>query len=135
MILVDTSVIIDYLKGTETSASRLFDDIIEREAVFSITALTFQEVLQGAKNKKEYTLLKDYLSNIPILYPDSNLSFYEDAAKLYYDCRKSGYSIRSTVDVIIAQIAIANNCPLLHSDRDFDYIAQVNNRLKILYIK
>jgi len=50
---------------------------------------------------------------------------------LNFVCRKSGITVRSTIDLLIAQIAIENNLFLLHSDKDFDFIASVIKELKI----
>lgn len=52
------------------------------------------------------------------------------AAKLYFKCRKKGITIRSTIDLLIAQTAIENDLYLLHDDNDFTLIAKVDQRLK-----
>jgi len=118
MYLVDTSVLIDFIKGTETVQSKKFEMILQEQVPFSISAFTYQEVLQGAKNEKEYDRLNDYLSTQKIIYPSKES--YEQAAKLFFICRKSGITIRSTIDLLIAVTAIENNFILLHSDRDFN---------------
>ena len=118
MYLVDTSVLIDFIKGTETVQSKKLEMILQEQIPFAISAFTYQEVLQGAKNEKEYDRLNDYLSTQKIIYPSKES--YEQAAKLFFTCRKSGITIRSTIDLLIAITAIENNFILLHSDRDFD---------------
>ena len=118
MYLVDTSVLIDFIKGTETVQSKKFELILQEQIPFAISAFTYQEVLQGAKNEKEYDRLNDYLSTQKIIYPSKKS--YEQAAKLFFTCRKSGITIRSTIDLLIAVTAIENNFILLHSDKDFD---------------
>jgi len=123
MYLVDTSVLIDFLKGSDTPQSKKFESILENKIPFGISAFTYQEVLQGAKDTKEYDKLNNYLSTQKIYYP-SNKS-YEKAAKLFFTCRKSGITIRSTIDTLIATSAIENNLILLHNDRDFDKMAEV----------
>ena len=124
MYLVDTSVLIDFIKGTETVQSKKFELILQEQIPFAISAFTYQEVLQGAKNEKEYERLNDYLSTQKIIYPSKES--YEAAAKLFFTCRKSGITIRSTVDLLIAVTAIENNYILLHSDRDFDNMLGVS---------
>jgi len=62
MILVDTSVLIDFLKGQTNEKIQLFDEILSRNIDFGFSSYTFQEVLQGAQNEKEYEQLHDYLS-------------------------------------------------------------------------
>jgi predicted nucleic acid-binding protein len=50
---------------------------------------------------------------------------YVDAARIYFDCRRKALTVRSSVDCLIAQVALDNRLALLHSDRDFDAIAKV----------
>jgi len=132
MILVDTSVLIDYLKGTENTKSELFQEILDRDLPFGITKLIFLEVLHGSKTEQELDLLKDYLISIPLYdlvnYEDS----YPRAALINITCRKTGITIRSTIDLLIAVTAIENDVGLLHNDRDFDNIASVIPELKIV---
>ena len=123
MYLVDTSVLIDFIKGIETVQSKKFESILQHQIPFGISAFTYQEVLQGAKNAKEYDKLNNYLSTQKIYYP-SNES-YEKAAKLFFKCRRSGLTIRSTIDTLIAITAIENDLILLHSDKDFDHMSRV----------
>jgi predicted nucleic acid-binding protein len=92
----------------------------------------YQEVLQGAKNEKEFELLKEYLNTIDIYDVCYGKKSYEDAAKLYIKCRKAGITPRSTIDLIIAQIAIDNNLLLFHNDNDFVQISQIASGLRLL---
>ncbi len=62
MILVDTSVLIDFFKGNSNRAVRDLKEILKRQIPFCISYVIYQEVLQGAKNKKEFDLLNEYLS-------------------------------------------------------------------------
>jgi predicted nucleic acid-binding protein len=128
MVLVDTSVLIHFLKGTDNDASRAFAGIPEGH--FCITPVVMQEVLQGAKTEHEFVILRDYLSTQLFCYPMHLLATYQDAAKLFFDARRLGVTIRSTLDCLIAQIAIENGVALLHDDRDFDALARVS-KLKI----
>jgi predicted nucleic acid-binding protein len=123
MYLVDTSVLIDFLKGVDTVKSRKFEEILQVQIPFAISVFTYQEVLQGARDTKEYDKLNNYLSTQNIIYPEKDC--YEKAAKLFFTCRKSGITIRSTIDTLIATTAIKNNLILLHSDKDFDNMAGV----------
>jgi len=123
MYLVDTSVLIDFLKGTDTPQSKKFENILQHQIPFGISAFTYQEVLQGARDTKEYDKLNSYLSTQKIYYPSKQS--YEEAAKLFFTCRKSGITIRSTIDTLIAIAVIENNLILLHSDKDFENMAGV----------
>jgi hypothetical protein len=125
MILVDTSVLIDFLKGLNTKAHRSFKTLLSQNIPFGITAITCQEILQGAKSEKEFTLLKSYLTSQRFYHPQSPVDSYVAAAKIYYTCRKKGITIRSTIDCLIAQITIEHDLLLLHNDADYGAIAKV----------
>lgn len=92
---------------------------------FGITPYTMQEVLQGAANKKEFELLKEYLSTQRFYYLKDQIESFVSAAKIYMECRKKGITIRSTIDCIIAQTAIEHDLMLLHNDRDFEAMARI----------
>ena len=130
MILVDTSVLIDFFRGGKNIAVDNFREILQGDFPFGITSVIFQEVLQGARDEKEYKILKKYLSTQRFFHPLDPVSSYENAARIYFNCRRKGITIRSTIDCLIAQIVLENNLFILHNDRDFDAIASVTN-LKI----
>ncbi len=130
MVLVDTSVFINYLKGIENFSTIKFDDIISKKIHFGINNFIYQEILQGSATEKEFKSLYKYLSNM-FFYSLKGKKSYSDAALLYYKCRKQGITIRSTIDLLTAQTAIENNLFLLHSDNDFTNIAKVTHDFKI----
>jgi len=119
MILTDTSVLIDYFRGVKNKSAEKFRKVLEQDIPFGITSFIFQELLQGAKTEKEYMLLKKYLSGQRFFQPKDPVNSYAQAAKIYFDCRKRGITIRSSIDCLIAQISIEHNLLLLHNDRDF----------------
>lgn len=123
MILVDTSVLIGFLRGSGGKKVDLFRQAIEREFPFGISALTYQEILQGAKDEKELALLEQYLGALKIYHLPQSTEFYTKASRLYYTLRRKGLTVRGTIDVLIAATAIANDLYLLHDDRDFDVMA------------
>jgi predicted nucleic acid-binding protein len=125
MILVDTSVLIDFFRGINNPAKVRFKSILEQDIPFGITALIYQEVLQGAKSEKEYADLNKYLSSQRFFHPKDPIETFAKAARLYFRCRKKGITIRSTVDCLIAQISIENELLLLHNDRGFEAMATV----------
>ena len=131
MILVDTSVLIDYLKGTENKFVSLFDEIIDKHIPYGICEFIYQEVLQGSKTIAEFSTLKEYFETIPFYYLSSGKESYEKAAYINFTCRRSGITIRNTIDLLIAQIVIENNLYLLHNDSDFTNIAKFVPELKI----
>ena len=131
MILVDTSVFIGYLKKQTGIPYKKMDYIIDNDIPFGICNYIYQELLQGTRNEKEYKLLKEYLNTIPFYDLRYGKQSFENAALTYSNCRKNGMTIRSTLDMIIAEIAIENNLYLLHDDADFTRISRVNKKLMI----
>jgi len=125
MILVDTSVLIDFFKGIKNVATNRFRTVLEQNIRFGISSFIYQEVLQGAKSEKEYKRLKRYLSTQRFYHPRDAIDSFESAARIYLECRKNGITVRSSVDCLIAQIAIENNLFLLHNDRDFEAMCTV----------
>jgi len=123
MVLVDTSVIIDWIRGGSSHATILLKGIFANKTPHGISILTYQEVLQGAKSSKEYRELQGYLSTQTIYTLPNDLEFYNKASYYNRMLRTKGITIRSTVDLLIAMTAIWNNIPLLHDDRDFEYFA------------
>ena len=119
MILVDTSVLIDLFKGNDNDAVRDFREIIQQQVPFGISSVIYQEVLQGARTRKEYDFLNEYLSTQRFFNPKDHLTSYAGAAEIYYNCRKNGVTIRSTIDCLIAQIALEHKLLLLHNDKNF----------------
>ena len=125
MILVDTSVLIGLFKGDDSPAVATFRDIIQQQMPFGITSVIYQEILQGAKSEKEYLILKKYLSTQRFFHPKDPIDSYAGAAHIFYSCRRKGITIRSTIDCLIAQIAIEHKLFLLHNDKDFTALAPV----------
>ena len=125
MILADTSVLIDFLKGNKTESGEKFKSILQQGIPFGINSFIFQEVLQGAKSEKEYRLLRQYLETQRFYHPKDPIDSFARAARIYFKCRRKGVTIRSTIDCIIAQTAMEYDLFLLHSDTDFDAMANV----------
>ena len=124
MVLVDTSVLINYFKGNDTPGTRHLEGLME--GAFCITPIILQELLQGSRDEQEFTTLKAYLHTQLFCFPLDPVTTHENAAKIFISARKRGVTIRSSIDCLIAQIAIENKIPLLHDDRDFDAIAKIS---------
>ena len=131
MILVDTSVLIGYFKGLSGAPYNLLDQIIEQNLSFGINNLIYQELLQGAKTEQEFNSLKEYLETLTFYNLHYGKESYCNVAKLYMQCRKKGVTVRSSIDLIIAETAIENGLYLLHNDNDFINIAKVIKTLKL----
>jgi len=132
VILVDTSVLVGYLKGSAGAVYDKLDEIIAAGAHFGINGFIYQEVLQGARDEREFALLDEYLSSLRFYSLLKGRASFESAARIYFLCRRSGVTVRSTVDLLIAQTAIENDLHLLHNDRDFLNIAKVLTDLKLI---
>lgn len=125
MILVDTSVLIPFLRGVDTAASQYFGRILAEDADFYLTPQVVQEVLQGARDEGEWRKLKRYLSAQSLRQGLDPLATHMEAARIDFDCRRKGLTVRSTFDCLIAQIALEHGLSLLHDDRDYVTIRQV----------
>jgi len=131
MILVDTSVLIALLKNVKNKATEKFEQVIKNKIPYGINFYIYQEILQGAKNEHEFKLLKEYLGSQKFYNLKNGQKSHEDAAKLYFTCRKAGYTVKSTIDLLIVQTAIENNLSLLHNDSDFINIAEIIGELQL----
>jgi len=130
MILIDTSVWIDLFRYRKTPPTNRLRMLLDEGRGFGVTPVIVQEILQGAADKREFTLLHNYFSTQRMLMPEDALHTHCAAARLYFDCRRRGFTPRSTIDCLIAQVALEHRVPLLHDDRDFDRIAKVAPQLK-----
>lgn len=117
MILVDTSVWIDFFNGEDTAETSILDTALGNEVV-AIGDLIALEILQGFRNDSDYATAKDTLSSLTI-YEMLGESAALRCADNYRALRKKGITIRKTADVIIATFCIDNGFPLLFSDKDF----------------
>ena len=117
MILVDSSVWIDYFNGTETRETDLLDDLLGVEPLL-IGDLILVEILQGFRDDGDYRRAKAALDRLlfePMLGREMALA----SAQNYRKLRALGVTVRKTVDVIIATFCVRGRHRLLHSDRDF----------------
>jgi len=132
MILVDTSVLIDKLRKIENPKTLLLDRLHDTGTPYGISMFTFHEILQGAKSENEFKKLYNYFSTQKLFSLPGTAEIYANSAKLYFDLRRKSLTIRNTIDVLIAFTAIHYDIPLLHNDRDFDFIAERVPELKII---
>lgn len=130
MILVDTSVWIDFLRGSDSRERHALHRLIEEEEDISVTEIILTEILQGIKEDKDFKRVKGYLLEFPVHKP-KGIETYLKAAGIYRDCRKKGKTVRKTIDCIIASICIENDLILFHKDNDFDIIEKCTG-LKVL---
>ena len=126
MILVDSSVLIDYLEGRDNAAVGRFSEVLDRGIPFGLSPFTVLEVLQGAASDKDFDTLRTYLGSQTHYLLTKGLDSYIAASKIFFDLRKKGMTVSGSVDCLIAQTAIEHGLPLLHNDSDFDRIARVS---------
>lgn len=126
MILVDSSVLIDYLEGRDGAAVTRFSEVLERGIPFGLSPLTVLEVLQGAATAKDFDRLRDYLGSQTLYGLRQGLDSYVAASKIFFDLRRKGLTVSGSMDCLIAQTAIEHGLSLLHSDSDFDRIAKIS---------
>ena len=129
MLLVDSSVWIDRSLRVETQGTRFVDERDGQEEI-AVTGIIYQEVLQGARSDRGFEALRDMLSTMVLLEP-RELSTYEIAAVLYRRARQAGFTIRKPNDCLIAAVALEHGALLVHNDRDFVALAQVEPALMI----
>ena len=122
MILVDTSVWIDYFNGNENNKTNALDSALI-DGTVAIGDIIFLEILQGFRHDKDYNKAKKSLSSLD-LYEMFGLSMVSRCADNYRALRKKGITVRKTTDVIIATFCIDNKLPWLYSDKDFDPFAK-----------
>jgi len=118
MIIVDTTVWIDYLGGFVNPDTTWLNPELTRERL-ALTDLILCEVLQGIQNDSEFHRVRSDLLEFEI-FDSGGLSLALASARNYRTLRKLGYTARKTVDYFIASFCLENSHTLLHRDRDFD---------------
>jgi hypothetical protein len=121
VILVDTSVWIDVFRDATGGKRQTLLDTLQGEEI-ALSRFCQLELLQGCRDEKEWSLLKPYLAGQE--YIEASTSTWEEAARIYFELRRNGLTVRSPIDCCIAQLAIENDLLLLHRDRDFNTIVK-----------
>lgn len=122
MILVDSSVWIDYFRGTITAQTEKLDTLLGRELLV-IGDLILTEVLQGFTNEREFNEVRKMLTSLTVVEL-GGLEIAVQAARNFRRLRATGVTSRKTIDTLIATWCIESEYHLLHSDRDFDPFAK-----------
>ena len=118
MILVDSSVWIDFFKGRQSGQTERLDSLLDSNEL-AIGDLIFTEVLQGCRIEKEFNQVRHLLGRLKLVVLGGS-DIAVSAAKNYVKLRQLGVTVRGTIDVIIATRCLADGVQLLHSDKDFD---------------
>lgn len=131
VFLIDTSVWISYLRQEETQEVTWLRQVLDLDIPFGITPQIYQEVLQGADSPHSFDRLATHFGSQVFFHELDPVTHAREAARLYFRCRRRGFTIRSSIDCAIAQTAIEHELVLLHADRDFEYIQEVARELQI----
>ena len=120
MILVDSSVWIDYFNGRETDETDWLDSAIGNKHII-VGDLILTEILQGFQSDNDFRTAKNLLLDFPFIEMVGQELAIKSALN-YRFLRKKGVTVRKTIDVMIGTFCIHYQCSLLHDDRDFDPI-------------
>jgi len=118
MILVDSSVWIDYFNGRTTPQTELLDDRLGIEPLV-VGDVILTEVLQGFQSDKDFAQAKRLLDSL-VFVEMLGRDLAIQSAQNYRILRRKGVTVRKTLDVMIGTFCIAHRLPLLHGDKDFD---------------
>lgn len=118
MILVDSSVWIDYFRGKATAQTGLLEGLLDSQEL-AIGDLNFMEVLQGCRVEKDFKEVRRLLGRLDLIVLGGEDVVLE-AAKNFRKLRAMGVTLRGTIDVLLATRCIVSGHQLLHSDRDFE---------------
>ena len=130
MIVVDTSVWIDYFNGENNAATDTLFILLGTDEIL-IGDLILTEVLQGFQRDQAFKKAIELLRPFPIvsmLGPDMAVH----SARNYRLLRRRGVTVRKTIDVMIGSYCLAQGLPLLYADRDFDPMVQHLGLLSVL---
>jgi len=123
MILVDSSVWIEYVRGGQHPACELFESLLDEGRELCLTGVVLTEVLQGIRGPAQFRKVHRYLADFPSIQPTEGDHVL--AAELYRGARRQGITVRSTIDCILAAICLERDIPVFHLDKDFEQLARV----------
>jgi hypothetical protein len=125
VIVVDTTVWIDFLAAKGTAFDRHLAKLLDADAPIALVDIVYCEILQGIRDEEAYRRIRLSLLAHPILRP-RGLETFEAAANLYRTGRGRGLTIRRSVDCLIAATCLENGAEIYHNDRDFDALARIS---------
>jgi predicted nucleic acid-binding protein len=124
-VVVDSSVWIDFLAGKPTWQALNLRERLRRGEPIGLTDVVLTELLQGARDDRELARLENYLAVCEVARLES-LEDFRLAAALHRAGRLVRTPIRALTGCLIAAVCIRERLPLLHDDRDFDYLASLS---------
>ena len=118
MVIVDTTVWIDYLRGHQTPETEYFDRELSRHR-FGLTDIILCETLQAIQDEKSFAQVLRQLSKFEI-FDSGGQDVAIATARNFRELRQRGHTVRKTIDCWIATFCLVHRHSLLHRDRDFD---------------
>ena len=120
MLVVDSSVWIDFFKAAETPAAQLLEHLLEHgEVRLVVPDLVLFEVLRGFRHERDYRQARILMQTLSV-ESVGGAEMAIAAAQHYRSLRDQGITVRSAIDVLVATFCIERDYALLHRDRDFD---------------
>jgi predicted nucleic acid-binding protein len=123
VVIIDTTVWIDYLRGTENPETRWLDRELQRQRL-GLTDLILCEVLQGIRDQNAFARVQAELLRFQV-FQIGGSALAVAAAQNHRDLRERGYTVRKTIDCLIATFCLKAKHELLHRDHDFDPFEKV----------
>ena len=100
------------------------ESVVDLDEV-AICLPVLQEVLAGFDDERAFQIAREAMQAFPIVEEPLEMAVFEEAVALYRLARRTGVTVRSSVDCVIAVCAMRNHLTVLHHDRDFDHLARV----------
>jgi predicted nucleic acid-binding protein len=122
VLLIDSSVWIDYLRDARTPAAEQLGDLVREGADLATTEPVVMELLAGGDTPDRAAAIEQLVNGLPVLAVDSRLDFRQ-AATIFLAVRRLGRTPRSLLDCLIAAVALRHDVELAHNDVDYDAIA------------
>jgi hypothetical protein len=122
MVIVDTTVWVDYLRGARTPQAEWLEVEMAHQRL-GLTDLILCEVLQGVRGERRFAEVRSELVKYEI-FTTGGTDLAIATARNYRSLRAKGYTVRRTIDCLIATFCLSNGHTLLHNDRDFDPFEQ-----------
>ena len=131
-MIVDSSAWIAHLRGTDSPAARRLAIALAQQEPIRLPDVVLMEVLRGARDAGNFLRLERAFLTLPRFVPSDPRQLARNAAHLYARCRWAGFTPGSGNDCLIACCALEAREPLLHEDRDFVRIAQIDQALALV---
>ncbi len=122
-VLVDSSAWVEFLRGTESETHQRVRGLVSGGYPIAVTEPVIFELLMGAASEAEAELLRRFLVSFD-LRPFKGIRDAERAADIYRRCRSAGRTLRSSVDCMVAAVALRDGLPVISANRDFEAIAE-----------